>query len=168
MVSSNMVKVLEYLILPETASKCKLGRCQYGYRQKTSTVDAVTMMKKVIENYNREYSKVYAGFIDFSKAFERVVHRRLLLKLQQRCVSNHIVRMLSCIFANSYTTVEFNGSQSSYLKVSRGVWQGGILSAVLFAIYFEDILQSVNIEQYGCLLGIQKIFIKAYADDVVI
>ena len=36
------------------------------------------------------------------------------------------------IFANSYITVEFNGSESNSWKVSREVQQGDVLSALLF------------------------------------
>ena len=46
--------------------------------------------------------------------------------------------------------------------------QGVILSALLFAVYLADIIQSVNIEHHGCLLGIQKNNIQAYADDVAV
>ena len=78
------------------------------------------------------------------------------------------VRILRYIFANSYTSVEFNGFESSSWRVSRGVRQGGVLSALLFAVYLEDILEAVNRERPGCYLGIQKMNIQAYADDIVL
>ena len=46
--------------------------------------------------------------------------------------------------------------------------QEGVLSALLFAVYFEDILGAVNRERPGCYLGMQKMNTQAYADEIVI
>ena len=46
--------------------------------------------------------------------------------------------------------------------------QGGILSAHLFSIYIDSILTDISKEPYGCYLGINKVNIQAYADDLAI
>ena len=46
--------------------------------------------------------------------------------------------------------------------------QGGVLSALLFAVYLEDIFEAVDRERPGCYLGIQKMNTQAYADDIIL
>ena len=70
---------------------------------------------------------MHARSIDFSKAFERVVHKRLLSKIQERCVFGDVVRMLIFNFNNSCRTVEVIGPEPSRWNVSRGLQQGGVL-----------------------------------------
>ena len=54
------------------------------------------------------------------------------------------------------------------MMISRGVREGGVLSAFLFSLYVEDILHAVINEESGCYIGIRKINIQAYAADIVI
>ena len=45
---------------------------------------------------------------------------------------------------------------------------GGILSAYLFTFYIDEILKVVSDMPYSCKLGINKINVQAYADDIVV
>ena len=47
---------------------------------------------------------------------------------------------------------------------TRGVSQGGVLSAFLFSLYLDDILTEISAMPVGCRLGINKINVQAYAD----
>ena len=168
MLSNNFFKVLEYLLLPEISGKIKMSTCQYAYRENTSTLDAVTILKEVVHKYTSEGSTVYSCFMDLSKAFERVDHVKLLDKLRDNGVSPHIVRLLRYVLLNSFAAVEYLGATSAAWRIKRGVRQGGVLSALLFSIYIEDLLASVSKQEHGCRLGVRKLNIQAYADDVVI
>jgi len=118
--------------------------------------------------YVAEGSTVYACFIDMSKAFERVCHHKLLGKLESEKVPRKIICMLNYIFSVSFASVEFNGHFSYKWKNSRGVRQGGALSAHLFNIYTSSILHEMNSIEHGCCIGLTKRNVQAYADDIVL
>ena len=46
--------------------------------------------------------------------------------------------------------------------------QGGILSPILFKLYIDDIINDVCAENVGCKLGLLRMSILAYADDIVL
>ena len=168
MISSNLFKLFEYLVMPKLQEKACLSPCHFGFREKTSTLDAITVMKEAAAKYVCEGSTVYSCFIDLSKAFERVNHRILLNKLQEMGVPLKVLRILTYILSNSFASVKVGSVRSRKWRIIRGVRQGGVLSAYFFNVYINSILEEISCNENGCRIGITKRNIQAYADDVVI
>lgn len=168
MISSNLLKLFEYIVLPIFKDYCSLSPCQFGYREKTATTDAVTIIKEIAKKYNDEGSTVYACFLDMSKAFERVNPVLLLQKLTDYNVPPNLLGTLKYALHNSQASVEFNGVRSRKWLLRKGLRQGGVLSSYLFCIYVDSMLEKISSEDYGCRLGVVKRNILAYADDVTI
>ena len=76
--------------------------------------------------------------------------------------------MLKYLFSNCYACVEFGGCLSNKWRISEGVRQGGFLSAFLFIIYMNSILEDIDPCERGCRIGVTKRNIHAYAADVVL
>ena len=168
MISTNLFKVFEYSLLPTLKSYAKLSRYQFGYRENTSTLLATTLLKEAIGRYIGNDATVYACFLDMSKAYERVDHKKLIDKLISRGMPNHISNIIEFILNNSFVKINFSGHFSGNWKASRGIRQGGVTSAILFCIYIDDIIKNIASQPYCCRIGINKINVQAYADDVVI
>ncbi len=66
-------------------------------------------------------------YLDFSKAFYKVPHHRLLLKLQAHGVDWKVLQR-----------VEINGSRSEWGNVTCRVPQGSVLGPLFFIIYIND------------------------------
>ena len=64
--------------------------------------------------------------------------------------------------------VRWNNSLSDSFCVSNGVWQGGVLSPILFAIYIDSLLEMLESSGVGCYYGGSFVGALAYADDVVL
>ena len=103
-----------------------------------------------------------------SKAFERVNHEILMKKLSDSTLPRYILNCIRSLLKNAVARVSCNGAYSREWSITKGVRQGGILSAHLFSIYIDSILKEISNEPYGCYLGINRINIQAYADDMVI
>ena len=69
---------------------------------------------------------------------------------------------------NQYAKVVWNEASSNYCVIESGVRQGGILSPFLFKFYIDSIIKDISIMKEGCTLGIIKVNILAYADDIVL
>ena len=59
-------------------------------------------------------------------------------------------------------------SFSSSWRAVRGVRQVGVTTAYLYCIYLDDILERVCTQLYAYWLGIRKINIQDYADDICV
>ena len=78
-------------------------------------------------------------FLDISKAFDKVWHERLILKLNQYEISENLLRLIKCFLKNRKQRVALNGQTSSWTNVLAGVPQGSILSPLFFLIYINDV-----------------------------
>ena len=84
MISSNCLKIFEYCILGHLQHNLMPDHRQFGFRKHTSTVIAAAVLKETVNSYTTKGSKVYAAFIDMSKAFDKVNHHIGSLR-QSRC-----------------------------------------------------------------------------------
>ena len=70
-------------------------------------------------------------YLDFQKAFDKVPHQRLLLKLKGNDVINWIEKWLT----HRKQRVIVDGDISNWKSVLSGVPQGSVLGRILFLIY---------------------------------
>ena len=59
---------------------------QFGFKKRSSTIHAIHCLKGTIDYYVNNGSRVFCGFLDVSKAFDRIVHAGLFLKMIKRKV----------------------------------------------------------------------------------
>ena len=65
--------------------------------------------------------------LNFSKAFDKVPHQRLLYKLHYYGIRNHLLTWIKQFLSNRIQCVILDGQESSFSIVSSGVPQGTVL-----------------------------------------
>ena len=83
--------------------------------------------------------EVRGVFLGISKAFDKVWHEGLLLKLNQSGISKNLLNLLRHFLSCQKQRVVLNDQHSSWDKVTAGVSQGFILRPLLFLIYINDL-----------------------------
>ena len=86
----------------------------------------------------------FAIYIDFAKAFDSVVHSKLLQKLSLLGIDGFLLKWLQSFLENRTQVVKINSSYSETLRVLSGVPQGSVLGPTLFNMYIDDIVLSVE------------------------
>ena len=94
-------------------------------------------------------------FLDFQKAFDRVLHSKLILKLLETNINRSIIKWISYFLQDRTQRVVLNGKISDVIKVPSGVPQGTIIAPILFSIYVRDLFSAQISSQ-----------LLAYADDM--
>ena len=90
-----------------------------------------------------EGSPVYIIYLDFQKAFDKVPHQRLLIKLKTHGIGDGIIDWIEWL-TDRRQRVVVDGEVSNLKSVLSGVPQGSVLGPLLFLIYISDLDDNIT------------------------
>ncbi|KAL7723877.1 hypothetical protein ACLKA6_004303 [Drosophila palustris] len=142
-----------------------LSEYQSGFRKGYSTVDSIFVLTSIANDYLHKKKKLYLFFVDFKAAFDTVDRRSLFLKLSNLGISFKMLKILSSMYERNTVAVWDGNELSPWFDSNLGVKQGCLLSPILFSLYVDDIVSTL---QGGVELGTSRIKVLMYADDMVL
>ena len=86
-------------------------------------------------------SPVDVIYLGFQKAFDKVPHQRLILKLKSRVMGNSIFNWIEQLLTDRRQRVVVDGEVSYWKSVLGGVPQGYVLGPILFLVYIIQLFR---------------------------
>jgi hypothetical protein len=139
------------------AIKSSLPTNQHGFVSGRSTVTNLIEFTSFVLNSMESGCQVDSIYTDFSKAFDKVNHRLLLLKLTCLGFGGNFLNWIASYLTGRCQYVKIGNSRSRLFPVKSGVPQGSHLGPLLFILFLYD----VNV----CFKSVRFLL---YADDLKI
>jgi len=129
-------KVFEMAILDRFSVFFTTSDHQCGFKKNLSCRHAFYCIRNAVESYVNNGSTASMCALDLTKAFDRMNHHALFVKLVERKFPSELLSILETWFRLSASYVRWGASFSILFSLSAGVRQGGIFSPYLFICHF--------------------------------
>ena len=167
-ISPIISKVFEHVLKAVFLDHLGSSQYQFGFKRSSSTSHAVHCLRETVNYYVNHGSRVYCTFLDASKAFDRLVHSGLFLKLMDRNIPFAFLNIIISWYDGLQCQVKWDNHYSEWFAVTAGVRQGGVLSPDFYSIYVDELISKLKHLDKGCYFC--GVFAAAlfYADDMAI
>ena len=155
-----LAKVIERLVFDQTYNSLSLylSPYQHVFLKNRSTVTNLAVFTDFLTEQVDRGNQIDVIYTDYSKAFDRIDHDILLLKLQKLGIRGDLFRWFSSYILNRSQAVVIKGYISTWTGIPSGVPQGSLLGPLLFTIFINDIHHCFSHSRFLLFADDMKVF----------
>ena len=126
---------------------------QRGFTAGSSPLNCALLIEEYVRECMDNNCQSFVALLDAKSAFDVVRHHNLFRKLYLSGVEGRLWNVIYSLHNNIVSAIKWEGQMSTPFKVTQGVRQGGILSADLYKVYVNDLLDRMLHSNIGGHIG---------------
>jgi exonuclease III len=147
-----------------------ISDAQFGFKPGFGTVDAIMALQALIQRTLNSKQRLYCCFVDYTKAFDSVVHYKLWQRLIECGLGeSKVLTLLKSLYCKVQSCVRVANQYSDYFPCNIGLMQGEALSPLLFSMFVNELETKLSNDFCPAYeLRELALFLLMYADDTVL
>ena len=139
--------IFERIVLKRLQQKlrCQPHPLQGAYQAEHDALTTSLIIDESIQHCCEKNDKVFACYVDVSKAFDKVWINGMLFKLYHNAkIVGKSWRLIKSLYSDLEEYVFCQGARSRQYTILQGIRQGGVLSPWLFLLFIDDLIKELQ------------------------
>ncbi|GKD88566.1 retrovirus-related pol polyprotein LINE-1 [Tanacetum coccineum] len=132
---------------------------QFGFMPGRSSVEAIHLIRSLMEKYRERQRDLHMAFLDLEKAYDSVPRELIWKTLVDKGTSRRYIKVIRDMYDGAKTRVRTSIRNTKFSPVDVGLHQGSTISPYLFALIFDELSREIQEDIPWCLI---------FADDIML
>jgi hypothetical protein len=141
---SHTMKLWERVIEHRLRRLTRVTQNQFGFMPGRSTMEAIFLVRQLMERYREEKKDLHMVFIDLEKAYDKVPRDVMWWALEKHNVLTKYITLIKDMYKDAMTCVRTCDGDISDFPIKIGLHQGSALSPYLFALVMDEVTRDIQ------------------------
>jgi hypothetical protein len=156
---SHTMKLWERIIEYRLKRVTNITENQFGFMPGKSTMEAIFLIRKLMERCREKKKDLHIVFIDLKKAYDKVPRNVMWWALQKHKISTKYITLIKDMYNNVVTSVQTSDGDTNDFPINIELHQESAMSPYLFALVMYEFTRDIQGGTPWCML---------FADDVIL